>query len=715
MKNLFTFFIILFVVFSALAQTPQGINYQAVIRDASGNILTSQNVGILINIRIGSIGGTISYAETHNAITNMYGLVNLVIGQGNAQTGTFATISWGSNSHFVEIQADITGGTNYQTIGTQQLMSVPYALYAEKTGQSYMAGVGIGISGNTISNTSPDQAVIMNGSGGTTISGTYPNFTINSPSPITYTSGIGIGVAGNIISNTSPDQIVLMTGTGGTTISGTYPNFTISSPSPTTYTAGTGIGISGNTITNTAPNQAVSLAGTGGTTVAGAYPNFTINSLSPTTYTAGTGIGISGNTITNTAPNQVVSLAGTGGTTIAGTYPNFTINSSNPTTYTAGTGIGISGNTITNTAPNQAVSLAGTGGTTIVGTYPNFTINSVSPTTYTAGTGIGISGNTITNTAPNQVVSLAGTGGTTIAGTYPNFTINSPNPTIYTAGAGISISGNTITNTSLNQNQTLSISGSSLSISNGNSVSLPNINGSIGMSYQQLPMLEYNGNGVTFNSICSDPDGNRVYIIYDSGNGNPGTMISVFKRDMTTGQYYVYVQKQLGPGNSSPVMIGQYLYFISLGYSNIVRVDTSIILGGGAINFSVMNLVGSSFSGTNNLATDGNDLLIYNQISSSWVKHTISGNSLINAGVVLGAIPPDAKHIYDGTKMFTYSSGTVQRWTNPNTLDFSFQRLLSNNLNTYAYLVNGGTDFIYVAYQPTGTSFVSFFPISKQP
>jgi hypothetical protein len=95
----------------------------------------------------------------------------------------------------------------------------------------------------------------------------------------TYTPGTGISISGNTITNTAPDKTVTLSGSGATTVSGTYPNFTISSTdNNTTYTAGTGISISGNTITNTAPDKKITLTGNGATTVSGTYPNFTISS-----------------------------------------------------------------------------------------------------------------------------------------------------------------------------------------------------------------------------------------------------------------------------------------------------------------------------------------------------------------------------------------------------------------------------------------------------
>ena len=79
-----------------------------------------------------------------------------------------------------------------------------------------------------------DQTVSLTGAGATTISGTYPNFTITSTDTNTdtnteYTAGSGITLTGTVFSNSAPDQTVALTGSGGTTVSGTYPNFTISS------------------------------------------------------------------------------------------------------------------------------------------------------------------------------------------------------------------------------------------------------------------------------------------------------------------------------------------------------------------------------------------------------------------------------------------------------------------------------------------------------
>jgi len=125
--------VLIFAISGALAQSPQAFKYQAVARDASGDVLQNQNVSMRISILQGSSSGTSVYKETHSETTNDFGLINLEIGNGTPVSGTFSSISWGTNDYFVKIEMDANGGTSYQHLGTSQLLSVPYALYAENT------------------------------------------------------------------------------------------------------------------------------------------------------------------------------------------------------------------------------------------------------------------------------------------------------------------------------------------------------------------------------------------------------------------------------------------------------------------------------------------------------------------------------------------------------------------------------------------------------
>ena len=127
--------ILLFLPTLIFAQVPQGVGYQGVATDAAGFELINQSISIRASVISGSTTGTIEWQETHNTSTDTFGLFNLTIGQGtstgNGSQTSFADITWGANTHFLKIEMDVNGGTNYSHMGTNQMMSVPYALYAE--------------------------------------------------------------------------------------------------------------------------------------------------------------------------------------------------------------------------------------------------------------------------------------------------------------------------------------------------------------------------------------------------------------------------------------------------------------------------------------------------------------------------------------------------------------------------------------------------------
>ena len=124
------------VSLTAIAQSPEGFKYQAVVRNASNVILANQAVGLRMIIQQGSIGGTSVYSETFAVTTNANGLVNVEIGNGSVLSGTFASIDWANGPYFIETAVDAAGGTAYSVMGTSQLMSVPYALYAKTSGST---------------------------------------------------------------------------------------------------------------------------------------------------------------------------------------------------------------------------------------------------------------------------------------------------------------------------------------------------------------------------------------------------------------------------------------------------------------------------------------------------------------------------------------------------------------------------------------------------
>jgi uncharacterized protein (TIGR02145 family) len=126
---------VFFPVF-AISQVPQKINFQSVLRNTTGEVVSNSSVSLRISILSGTITGTSIYSETHTKTTDAGGLMSLQIGSGTVLSGVFGDINWGSSAHFIKLEADFSGGSNFVVLGTQELMSVPYALYASKTDTS---------------------------------------------------------------------------------------------------------------------------------------------------------------------------------------------------------------------------------------------------------------------------------------------------------------------------------------------------------------------------------------------------------------------------------------------------------------------------------------------------------------------------------------------------------------------------------------------------
>ncbi len=130
MKNLILLFTL--ITTSLFAQT--GINYQGAATNSDGAKLANQNISLRTSVLQGGVDGTTSYSETHNTTTDQFGLFNMVIGQGEVISGVFDDITWGADAHFLKVELDATGGTNYSLVSTTQMMGVPYALYAKNAG-----------------------------------------------------------------------------------------------------------------------------------------------------------------------------------------------------------------------------------------------------------------------------------------------------------------------------------------------------------------------------------------------------------------------------------------------------------------------------------------------------------------------------------------------------------------------------------------------------
>ena len=169
---------------------PNAFNYNAVAHNASGLPIASTTIGIQISILKTSPTGASQYIENHFVNTDAYGLFNLVIGAGAIQSGLMATIDWTNDNYYLKVGMDVTGGTNFLTMGTTQLLSVPYALYAKSAGSVsggasetdplFSASVANGITVTDTTNWNNKQNQLIAGS----------NITING-NTISSTSGGG--------------------------------------------------------------------------------------------------------------------------------------------------------------------------------------------------------------------------------------------------------------------------------------------------------------------------------------------------------------------------------------------------------------------------------------------------------------------------------------------------------------------------------------------
>jgi len=117
---------------SLFAQAPSGINYQTVIRDGDGNLMPDEELTLQMTIRTGAPDGAVVYSETHDATTNTFGLVNLVIGYGVPLSNAFADVNWSDGEKYLEVSIDLDGNGSYTVLGVTQFLSVPYAMFSQK-------------------------------------------------------------------------------------------------------------------------------------------------------------------------------------------------------------------------------------------------------------------------------------------------------------------------------------------------------------------------------------------------------------------------------------------------------------------------------------------------------------------------------------------------------------------------------------------------------
>lgn len=132
MKKVISLAICCLFLLSAFAQSPQAIPYQAIIRNNDGTVMSNTALSLTFKIHDSSATGTIVYDETHSTSSNSLGLVSVNVGGGSPVSGTFSSINWSNGAKYLQVL--MNAGNGDIDLGTQQMLSVPYALYAENSG-----------------------------------------------------------------------------------------------------------------------------------------------------------------------------------------------------------------------------------------------------------------------------------------------------------------------------------------------------------------------------------------------------------------------------------------------------------------------------------------------------------------------------------------------------------------------------------------------------
>lgn len=159
MANKFKVLILsLWVCYSGFSQAPAGFPFQSIIKDNNGVIAKSTDAYVKCRIIRSLPTGTVSYEEVHQVRTNDDGIFSIIIGQGTRISGEISlyAVEWGKDLYYLNLKTVIPSSTsirwydpslNYTDIGTTQLWSVPYALYAGNSNQANIISSSINTSG----------------------------------------------------------------------------------------------------------------------------------------------------------------------------------------------------------------------------------------------------------------------------------------------------------------------------------------------------------------------------------------------------------------------------------------------------------------------------------------------------------------------------------------------------------------------------------------
>jgi hypothetical protein len=143
MKRLLTFKMVMALLLCTQllwAQVPQKFNYQGIARDTKGNPMSGKTMRLKLSVLPTQDATVPEYEETQLVTTNEFGLYTLKIGEGEATVGEMNTVKWETGNKYIRVSIDPQGGSQFTDAGTTQLLSVPYAIYAEKAGMAKNTG-----------------------------------------------------------------------------------------------------------------------------------------------------------------------------------------------------------------------------------------------------------------------------------------------------------------------------------------------------------------------------------------------------------------------------------------------------------------------------------------------------------------------------------------------------------------------------------------------
>ncbi len=135
-KLLLTLSVLLLLLVDSTAQAPYFFNYQGVARNSVGNAFVNKRIGLRLTIRDGGALGIPVYTETRQVTTNNFGLFNVQVGGAGATNvaGSISGAIWNVGTKWMQVEIDPEGGNTFKDVGNTQLISVPYSLYSNLTG-----------------------------------------------------------------------------------------------------------------------------------------------------------------------------------------------------------------------------------------------------------------------------------------------------------------------------------------------------------------------------------------------------------------------------------------------------------------------------------------------------------------------------------------------------------------------------------------------------